>query len=88
MVVFKSRFKKELKAIFDYISLDSESRAYDFINALFDKFQLIEQSPYAFRKSLSFNDENIRDFIYKGYVIPYLIDNDIVLILGIYKENI
>ncbi|EAJ4425079.1 TPA: type II toxin-antitoxin system RelE/ParE family toxin, partial [Campylobacter jejuni] len=42
------------------------------------------------RKSLSFDNENIRDLIFKGYIIPYLIDkskNEIV-ILGIYKSNL
>ncbi len=87
MVIFKSRFKKELKDIFDYIALDSKNRANDFKNTLLDKLQILETNPYAFRKSTKFDDENIRDFIYKGYVIPYLIDEDIILVLGIYKEN-
>ncbi|EAI6900278.1 type II toxin-antitoxin system RelE/ParE family toxin, partial [Campylobacter jejuni] len=46
--------------------------------------------PYKNRKSLSFDNENIRDLIFKGYIIPYLIDkskNEIV-ILGIYKSNL
>ncbi|EKB9565595.1 type II toxin-antitoxin system RelE/ParE family toxin, partial [Campylobacter jejuni] len=46
--------------------------------------------PYKNRKSLSFDNENIRDLIFKAYVIPYLIDkskNEIV-ILGIYKNNL
>ncbi|EAL2490596.1 type II toxin-antitoxin system RelE/ParE family toxin, partial [Campylobacter jejuni] len=46
--------------------------------------------PYKFRKSLAFDDENVRDFIFKGYVIPYKIDKekDLIIILGIYKENL
>ncbi|EGR7920127.1 type II toxin-antitoxin system RelE/ParE family toxin, partial [Campylobacter jejuni] len=45
---------------------------------------------YKFRKSLAFDDENVRDFIFKGYVIPYKIDKekDLIIILGIYKENL
>lgn len=46
--------------------------------------------PYKNRKSLSFDNKNIRDLIFKGYIIPYLIDkskNEIV-ILGIYKSNL
>ncbi len=87
MVIFKNRFKEELREIFDYIALDSRNRADDFKNTLFNKIQILETSPYAFRKSTKFDDENIRDFIYKGCVIPYLIDDDIILVLGIYKEN-
>ncbi|EAK5974251.1 type II toxin-antitoxin system RelE/ParE family toxin, partial [Campylobacter jejuni] len=46
--------------------------------------------PYKNRKSLSFDNENIRDLIFKGYVIPYLIDKskNEILILGIYKNNL
>ncbi|TEY03205.1 type II toxin-antitoxin system RelE/ParE family toxin [Campylobacter sp. US33a] len=46
--------------------------------------------PYKFRKSFIFDDENIRDFIFKGYVIPYKIDKekDLIIILDIYKENL
>ncbi|EAH7800308.1 type II toxin-antitoxin system RelE/ParE family toxin, partial [Campylobacter coli] len=43
-----------------------------------------------FRKSTLFNDENIRDFIFKKYVIPYYIDskNDKILLITIYKNNL
>lgn len=46
--------------------------------------------PYKFRQSKCFNDENIRDFIFKGYVIPYLIDkeNNKIVILAIFKQNL
>ncbi len=88
MVVLKERFKREFKDIFDYISNDSENRAYEFMNGLLEKFDLIEDSPYAFRKSTQFDNENIRDFIFKGYTIPYLIEDDIILVLGIYKSNL
>lgn len=33
------------------------------------------------------NNTNIRDLIFKGYVVPFLISNDIY-ILGIYKQNL
>jgi len=42
---------------------------------------------YKYRKSIYFDDENIRDFIFKGYILPYKIDklNDTLTILGITK---
>ncbi|EAI8502716.1 hypothetical protein CV548_05525, partial [Campylobacter coli] len=42
------------------------------------------------RKSTLFNDENIRDFIFKKYVIPYYIDskNDKILLITIYKKSL
>lgn len=46
--------------------------------------------PYKFRRSKSFDDDRIRDFIFKGFVIPYLIDepNDTIVILAIFKQNL
>ena len=46
--------------------------------------------PYKFRRSKSFDDNKIRDFIFKGFVIPYLMDepNDTIVILAIFKQNL
>ena len=48
--------------------------------------------PYKFRKSFYFDNEEIRDMIFKGYVIPYKIDkaSDEIIIIGIkkYQENL
>lgn len=38
--------------------------------------------PYKFRQSRYCQNENIRDFIFKGYTVPYLIDvdNDVIVV--------
>ncbi|UCN01581.1 hypothetical protein LCX93_11680 [Sulfurimonas sp. SWIR-19] len=43
--------------------------------------------PYKSRKFLYHDDENIRDYIFKGYTIPYLIDNNKnkIVLLDIFK---
>ena len=43
--------------------------------------------PMKYRKSIYFENETIRDFIYKGYCIPYLIDadNKRIILLDIIK---
>ena len=43
--------------------------------------------PYKHRKNFITNDENIRDFIFKGYVIIFEI-NENIEILNIYKHNL
>jgi hypothetical protein len=43
--------------------------------------------PFKFRKSLYHIDENIRDLIYKGYCIPYLVEDKKIVILNIFKYN-
>lgn len=87
-VIFSDRFENELFAIADYISLDSEKRADLFVEEVESRCYNLATMPYKCRKSLKFNDESVRDLICKGYVIPYLIKDDCINILGIYKENV
>jgi len=43
--------------------------------------------PYRFRQSQYYENPNVRDLIFKGYTIPYLIDNDNekLVVLDIFK---
>ena len=41
-----------------------------------------------FHTSAEKKDDNRRELIYKGYIVPYFINNDEILLLGIYKENL
>ena len=41
-----------------------------------------------FPTSAEKKDDNRRELIYKGYIVPYFINNDEILLLGIYKENL
>jgi len=88
----EERFKKQLRHIYDFISSDSIYYAKEFNKNLQKKVELLPHMPYKYRKSIYFDNENIRDLIYKGYTIPYLIDEDkkSIVLLGItkYKENL
>ena len=80
-------FKINLKKILKYISTDSKNRAYTFNNELFYVLNNIANMPYKYRKSIYHSDKNIRDCIFKGYTIPYLIDenNKKIILLDIFK---
>lgn len=82
-----ARFNRELRAVFDFIAKDSPSRALDFRDKLIAKLQAISDSPLMYRKSASFDDERVRDLIFKSYVIPYAIEDDVIYVLGIYGSN-
>ena len=90
-VVKDPKFNEELKVILRFIALDSKPRASNFKNELITKVNNLPYMPYKYRKSHYFSDENIRDYIFKGYVIPYKIDteNNTLSILAIikYKED-
>ena len=92
MKILKSnKFNNELKNILYFIAIDSKNRAKIFKNNLIQSIKNLIFMPYKCRKSIYFNDENIRDLIFKGYTIVYKIDTskNIIIVLGIkkYKEN-
>ncbi|WP_169785160.1 type II toxin-antitoxin system RelE/ParE family toxin [Campylobacter curvus] len=89
MVVKQSRrFKTELKRITDYISKDSIARAKEFQRGLKDRLESLKEMPLACRKSVLADNENIRELIYKGYVVVYFVSDDVIMIQGIYKGNL
>lgn len=88
-IIQSKQFKEQLKEIQAFICRYSLNASKSFLNDLYAQIQGLNNMPYKFRKSYSFDDENIRDFIFKGYVIPYLIDkkSDTIVILAIFKHN-
>ena len=86
-IIKKEKFNQSLFEILDYIAKDSLSRALNFQDELEKMINGLVHFPYKFRQSIYFNDVDIRDLIFKGYTIPYLIDedNNKIVILGIIK---
>lgn len=85
-----TRDKKYLNAldvILDFIAQDSLKKSINFLNSLDKKISNLPNIPYKFRKSYYCNDNNIRDLIFKGYTIPYLINQELnqIVILDIFK---
>ena len=69
-------FSSSLSSILTFIALDSKSRATQFKNSLENSIDTIPNMPYKCRKSIYFNNDNIRDYIFMGYCIPYLIEKE------------
>lgn len=80
-------FRENLQKILLYISKDSKSRASKFNSQLGAKISKLSSMPYKFRPSYYYDDKNVRDFIFKGYTIPYLVDEnkDLIVVLDIFK---
>jgi len=91
LIIEKSdRFKNELEIIIDFIALDSVNRALEFYDTIISKINKISDNPYIHRKRISLGDENIRELIYKGYVVPFEMDtqNNKIIVLGIFSQNL
>lgn len=84
-IVRSEQFKDELKDVLAYISIDSKSRALMFRGGLQAELDKLSHFPYKFRKSIYYENSNVRDLVYKGYVIPYLITDNEIVVLGITK---
>ena len=90
MRIFRNEeYKFELQNILRYIANDKISASREFKKELDRQIRNIPNFPYKYRKSIYFNDENIRDMIFRGYTVNYKIDldKDIVYILSIFNQN-
>ena len=86
-IVRKREYLSSLKTVLSFIAEDSRSRALNFKSQLDNKINNLGNFPYKFKQSKNYDDENVRDMIFKGYTITYLIENekDRISILDIYK---
>ncbi|AZV45893.1 plasmid stabilization protein [Nautilia sp. PV-1] len=84
-IVYEKHFFDDMKTILNFIKKDKPQSAYEFKKELKNKIENLTLFPYKYRKSIYFNDDSIRDLIFKGYIIPYKITKSEIIILGITK---
>ena len=77
-----------MSKIVSFIAIHSVDSARKFYKELYAKITKIPQMPYSYRKNELMGDENIRDMIYKGYVVVFKITVESIIILSIYKWNL
>jgi plasmid stabilization system protein ParE len=84
-----SRFDSEWEEILDFVAKDSVENALNFYDQIMDKLKALSENPFMYRQRAGMNS-NIREMIYKGYTIPYFIDNDdnTIYVLGIFNQNL
>ncbi len=86
-IVRDRQFLASLRGILKYIAADSIGNAKSFKAGLDEKLKMLPLFPYKFRQSIYDDDSKVRDFIFKGYVIPYLVDKHggRIVLLDIFK---
>ena len=67
-------FNYDLKDIVDFISKDKPVAARKFKIELIKKIQKDLKQPFLFKKSIYFEDESIRDYVFKGYTVVFKVD--------------
>ena len=83
---FSLRLEKQIR----YLNKHNKSAAKRFYNGLISKINQVAVNPYICRKSIYFNDNSIRDLVYKGHTVVFSINDDTIEVFGLvrYQENI
>ena len=84
-ILFKDTFIDRLESQIEYISIDSIARARKFKSEILKKINEIPSNPYQYRKSIYFEEESIRDLIFKGYTIVFRITDESIEVFGFVK---
>ena len=67
-------FKDKLNAQVEYIAKDKPLSARKFKNDIISRIKEIPAMPFINRKSIFFDREDIRDLVFKGYIIVYKVN--------------
>jgi len=84
-IIYKDTFVFQLERQIRFISNDNLANARKFKNDLLTKIKTIPSNPLIFRKSIYFDNDSIRDLIFKGYIIIFRINNDQIEVFGFVK---
>lgn len=82
-LIRSNQFKNELQKILSFIAKDKKTAAKKFNHELQNILDTLTDHPYKGRPTENGN----RELIHKGYTIPYLIDGEDIVILGIFNQN-
>lgn len=86
-IIWLENAKYDLIQIYNYILIDSSYYAIKTVNEIMDKVKSIITFPYMFRKVQIYDDENIREIIYKSYKIIYEIDSNKIFVHRIFHSS-
>ena len=86
-ILQSAKFTTQIDEIIWYIAQDKRSAALRFAKELKKTITELKNFPYKYRASYYYDDEHVRDMIFKGYTIIYRISTDTIEILEIFNQN-
>ena len=88
-IIYDPIFESNLFTIIDHIAKDKPMASINFAEDLEKMIFNIPNYPFKHRQSIYFDNENIRDMIFKGHTIVYKINiqKDMIYILDIFNQN-
>ncbi|WP_425595549.1 type II toxin-antitoxin system RelE/ParE family toxin [Saccharicrinis aurantiacus] len=84
-IVYTEGFILRLERQLHFIAKDNPNAAKRLKKDLLQKIKTIRPNPTMFRKSIYFEDNTIRDLIFKGYTIVFRINIDQIEVFGFVK---
>ena len=73
----------DLQEIEDFIARDSVLHAITFVDCIVESAETLLKTPHIGRVVPEFNRQDLREVIFRGYRIVYLVENDEALILRV-----
>jgi plasmid stabilization system protein ParE len=86
-IEFNPEFMAALIDQLDRIAEDKPNAAREFRQALITQCKSLADMPYRCRKSIYYDDDNVRDLVFKGYVIVYVIQDDLIVITSFINQQ-
>ncbi|MGB3752200.1 MAG: type II toxin-antitoxin system RelE/ParE family toxin [Arcobacteraceae bacterium] len=87
-IIETQRYKVQLREITLNIKKDKPQASVKFAKDLKEQINNISNMPKKYRKSEYYEDENIRDMIFRGYTIIYELYENIIEIQTIFNQNL
>ena len=86
-IIETKKFKQEIKDIAFYIRKDKPNASFEFVSILKRQINDLVDFPYKYRKSIYFNDKNIRDMVFRGYTVIYEVKENSIEVMSIFNQN-
>jgi plasmid stabilization system protein ParE len=80
---FEESFIDSLALKLEYIAKDNPNAARKFQNDLIAACKDILHMPYKHRKSIYHDDENVRDLIFKVYIVIYMVEEESISLFAL-----
>ena len=86
-IEFHSEFTAALIEQIRTIAEDKPRAAREFRENLIAQCKSLVDMPYRCRKSIYYDDENVRDLVFRGYIIVYMIQEDSIVIVSLINQQ-
>lgn len=86
-ITYDDIFTERLKRQIEYIANDKPKAAKKIKNKILAQIKKIPNFPFSHRKSIFFENDNIRDLIVMGYTIVFEISENEIYVFGFRKNQ-